>query len=69
MNAANEQAVTSAATVSWSYALEAHPSNRKCLLLTRDGIAVIGSETDLTGYIAWAPLPDRDKAKEKELGL
>jgi len=59
------QRVASAPSSSWHYDLTTHPTNRKCLLLTRDGIAVIGSESDLTGYIAWAPLPDRDRAAER----
>ena len=65
----SEQPIVTAPSSSWNYDLTAHPSLRKCLLLTRDGMAVLGSESDLTGYIAWAPMPKRDKAREKELGL
>lgn len=63
------QLVSSAPSSSWCYDLTTHPKNRKCLLLTRDGIAVIGSESELGGYIAWAPLPDRDRAAERSRGL
>ncbi len=39
-------------------------------MLTSSGVAVIGCiKDDTKNYIAWSPLPDRDKDKEKELGL
>ena len=42
----------------------------KVILLTVAGIAVLGSlDADKRGYIAWAPLPDRDRDKEKEMGI
>lgn len=42
----------------------------KAILLTSGGIAVLGSlGEDKRGYIGWAPLPDRDREKEKELGI
>ena len=40
------------------------------MLLTSSGVAVIGCiKDDTKHYMAWSPLPDRDKDKEKELGL
>lgn len=42
----------------------------KAILLTQGGVAVLGSlGGDKRGYIAWAPLPDREPEKEKELGI
>ncbi len=42
----------------------------KAILLTAGGVAVLGSlGDDKKGYLAWAPLPDRDVEKEKELGI
>lgn len=42
----------------------------KAILLTTGGIAVLGSlGEDKRGYIGWAPLPDRDPEKERELGI
>ena len=42
------------------------PGGAKVLLLTVGGICVTGCWSPL-GFIAWAPLPKRDKAKEKRL--
>ena len=44
---------------------------KKCLLLSDHGVAFMGPPTGefMTEYIAWCPLPKRDKRKEKELGL
>lgn len=54
----------------WQYDMNLCPREKKCLLLTPAGVAVIGCiKDDTKGYIAWSPLPDRDKEKEKELGI
>ena len=54
----------------WQYDMSLCPRERKCLLLTSSGVAVIGCiKDDARNYMAWSPLPDRDKDKEKELGL
>ena len=54
----------------WIYDMHLCPRERKCLLLTSSGVAVIGCiKDDAKHYMAWSPLPDRDKDKEKELGL
>lgn len=37
--------------------MTACPAGRKCLLLTWQGIAVIGHLTDPSDYAAWSPLP------------
>lgn len=44
---------------------------KKCLLLSDLGVAFMGPPTGefMTEYIAWCPLPKRDKQKEKELGI
>ena len=50
----------------WVYGLPENPS-AKMLLLTRAGIACIGSWQYSYGMIAYSPLPKRDKAKEENL--
>jgi len=60
----------SAPAATYSYDMAACPTGRKLLLLTVAGVIVIGSwDGHQPGYMAWAPLPDRDKAVEKGLGL
>lgn len=60
--------VTRAPTTAWVYDMATCPRSSKLLLLTDAGIAVIGHITDSAkGYMAWAPLPDRDRAKEAEM--
>jgi hypothetical protein len=62
--------VASARSSEWSYDMTECPPLHKCLLLTESKVAVIGMITAGTdGYIAWAPLPKRDKDKERELGI
>ena len=53
--------------IKWNYT---PPSNtrRKLLLLHRDGCAAMGPWGDGAGWIAWCPLPKRDKELEVELG-
>lgn len=66
----NQHSPVVAPTSSWNYSMKEAKPGRKMLLLTEAGIAIIGHIGGSTrGYIAWAPLPDRDKAKERELGL
>jgi hypothetical protein len=54
--------------VAWTYAKPSH-GGAKTLLLTIGGITIVGSWLGEAGenYLAWAPLPKRDKAKEREL--
>lgn len=44
---------------------------KKCLLLSDMGVAYMGPPTGAfrEEYIAWCPLPKRDRVREKELGL
>jgi hypothetical protein len=65
----SEQRIVTAPVASLNYDMTTHPSGHKCLLLTDHLMLVEGTVVDTTGYIAWAPLPKRDKQKEKELGL
>ena len=66
----NQHSPVVAPTSSWNYSMKEAKPGRKMLLLTEAGIAIIGHIGGNTrGYIAWAPLPDRDKVKERELGL
>lgn len=68
--APSRHGVARAISSSWRYSWDDCPWGAKMLLLTSAGIAVIGSIPAASrGYIAWAPLPDRDRAKEKEMGL
>lgn len=43
------------------------PGGAQVHLLTRGGICVRGAWNDSGSYIAWAPLPKRDKDKEARL--
>jgi hypothetical protein len=48
---------TAEASVFRTFAEAGKPTG-KCLLLTKEGVAVIGTlASDATGYVAWAPLP------------
>lgn len=60
--------VARAPSSAWCYEWDMCPRSAKMLLLTEAGIAIIGHIADSTkGYIAWAPLPDRDREKEAEI--
>ena len=60
--------VARARTSRWQYEWGACPRGSDMLLLTEAGIAVIGRIADSTkGYIAWAPLPDRNREKEAKI--
>lgn len=56
--------------VFWRYEVPAR-TDAKVLLLTKGGIAVSGNWTGRLGefFCAWAPLPKRDKKRERELGF
>lgn len=54
----------------YNYDMAECPTGRKCILLTEAGIAVLGaSSPPHKGYIAWAPLPDRNPDVEKAKGI
>lgn len=57
-----------APTSEWVYEKPQH-GGAKCLLLTVGGIAVTGVWSGELGqhYLAWAALPKRDKAREREV--
>lgn len=42
--------------------------NKKVILLTTGGTAIVGPWKDGHGVIGWHPLPKRNKQLEKELG-
>lgn len=42
----------------------APPGGAKVLLLTRDGVCVVGQWRGGSDFLGWAPLPRRDRAKE-----
>ena len=66
------QPLVTAPISQWSYDLDdPRPYSGKCLLLTRGGICLTGTLApgQRGGYLAWAPLPARDKDKERELGI
>jgi len=60
----------SSGQLGWRYDI---PTNRaaKVLLLTVGKVAVVGNWSGAYGeqFIAWSPLPKRDKAVEAALGL
>lgn len=52
----------------WCYDFALCPHGAKVLLLTEGGIAILGHvNAESKGYIAWAPLPDRNREKEAEI--
>ena len=55
--------------INWRY--EKAPYATKCLLLTKGGVAVIGSPKEGFGteYFAWCPLPKRQRYVEKSIGF
>jgi hypothetical protein len=40
------------------------PGGAKVLLLTKGGVCVTGSWNDSGAFIAWSPMPKRDREKE-----
>jgi hypothetical protein len=50
----------------WFYTAPPAPAN-KSLLLTDQGICIIGSWSSVLNVIAWAPLPKRDKKLEEAI--
>lgn len=55
----------------WNYDMAACRTGVKCLLLTIGAVLVVGSVTEETRkyYVAWAPMPKRDKAEEERRGI
>jgi hypothetical protein len=55
----------------YDYDMSALPTGVKCILLNQGGVAVMGSVTNATRdhFIAWAPLPKRDKEQERTLRI
>lgn len=43
------------------------PGGAKVLLLTKHGICVTGTWTNDKRFVAWAPLPKRDREKEASI--
>lgn len=68
----NEQPTTTAppGEVFWRYTVP-RTTDSKMMLLTIGGVAVIGNWRGTVGehFIAWCPLPKRDKQLEVVLGL
>lgn len=64
----DENRVATAPVAQWNYSMKDCPRSTKVLLLTDFGIAIIGTVgAELVGYIAWSPLPKRDRAQEGRL--
>lgn len=59
-----------AGEVYWRYEIPKR-TDSKVFLLTKGGIAVTGQWYGALGeaFIAWAPMPKRDKAQEARLGF
>lgn len=56
----------------WNYDMSACPRGVKCLLLNAGGVAVFGpllAGEDEHFFLAWSPLPQRDKEEESRRGL
>lgn len=70
MNARAKEYITAPVSV-WNYDMAALPSGTKCMLLNPGGVACLGSVTQSTRdhFLAWAPMPKRDKEKERKLGI
>lgn len=65
INASDSYAVSS--EVYWRY--DTAPRGVKLFLLTIGGVAITGDWRDNSGFIAWHPLPKRNKELEERLGL
>lgn len=55
----------------WDYDMAKCRPGVKCFLLTIGAVCVVGSITNDTRahYVAWAPMPKRDKAEEERRGI
>lgn len=65
-------ATYAAGEAGWRYpaaAEEKPPKGVKVLLLTRGGTCIVGAWTDDGFFVAWSPLPKRDKEKEAAHGV
>jgi hypothetical protein len=59
--------IATAPVARWNYSMRDCPGSTKVLLLTDFGIAIIGTVgSDTRGYIAWSPLPKRDRSQERK---
>lgn len=68
MNVVGHHNVARSTETKWRYTWDDHKPGSKSLLLTAGGVAILGHVgADRRGYIAWAPLPDRDREKEAEI--
>lgn len=68
----SDQRVVTAPASSWIYPAAGQPTppgGAKVLLLTIGSVAVIGSWTSDGRYLAWAPLPKRNRQLEVEKGI
>lgn len=67
----NVKAYISAPVSAWSYDMDACPVGTKCLLLNLGGVATFGpvDANSKRFFVAWAPLPQRDKDEEKRRGI
>lgn len=69
-DAAGSTPVITSPASAWDYDMDRAPRGRKMLLLTSRGICVVGALSgEARGYIAWAGLPARDEAREREMGI
>lgn len=70
MNAKAKMYITTPDSV-FNYDMGALQTGVKCLLLNPGGVACLGSVTNATRdhFIAWAPMPKRDKERERSMGI
>jgi hypothetical protein len=61
--------VCTAETSKLNYDMSTAPIGQFCFLLGRGGVIVRAQASKDPFWIAWAPLPKRDKAEEKRRGI
>jgi hypothetical protein len=60
-----------APVAAWNYEMRECLGGRKVMLLTKFGIAVLGvvQSDNRDDYIAWSPMPRRDRVEEQRRGI
>jgi hypothetical protein len=53
----------------YCYDMSTVPVGQRCILLGKGGVAQVTQGSTDPFWIAWAPLPKRDKAEEQRRGL
>lgn len=64
----NEKGYLASSAIKFNYDDPA-PTNTKINILTKGNVCITSIWHNGCGHKAWAPLPDRDKERERELGM